>query len=187
MGFNGNSKHITIYKFFFNIFSALFSSTFIFISVLTTNFFVQSTLSLYLCSVISLSCQSNSTLAPCWIRKSLIQRFAVLCWQAGSQSFLFESNPMHYFKSDRSFLPESLHQHNVSLFSHLSHPLPLHVLLHSQASACCSEVSWQWASSPAGRGITVSQLAASLDVGLRFSNQDTACAGRLVFQFLLDE
>lgn len=41
-------------------------------------------------------------------------------------------------------------------FSHLSHLLPLHVLLQSQASACCTEVSWLWTSSSVGRGITVS-------------------------------
>lgn len=155
MGFYSNINDIT-HKIFFQYF-------FVFVQMYFN--FSLSPFHYFFCPVypiaaflfcIALPCQSNSTLAPCWIRKPHIQRFAVLSWQAGSQSFLFVSNPMHYFKSDEAFLPESLHQHNVSLFCHLSRPLPLHVLLHSQAPACCSEVSWQWTSSPAGRGITVS-------------------------------
>lgn len=120
MGFYSNVRHITPNNFFF------FSIFFPFCSVLLS-FFSQS-LPLIFCSVYpiaaslfltALPCQSNSTLAPCWIGKPLIQRFAVLSWQAGSQSFRLVSNPMHYFKSDGAFLPESFHQHNVSLFSHL--------------------------------------------------------------------
>lgn len=155
MDFYGNVRNI-ILSIFFPIFFQFYSDL---LSFFSQSFPLIVLSSLPHCCISVLSYPYPASPIQRWLPvglENLIQRSAVLSWQAGSQSFLFVSNPMHYFKSDWAFLPESLHQHNVSLFSHLSHPLPLHVLLHSQASACCCEVSWQWTSSPAGRGTTVS-------------------------------